>query len=64
MLGNKAKSILSAIAMIAGGFLMGAVEENLRYSVIHHEAKKGDKEAQAIVDQFNEVGQAIEDKLQ
>ena len=46
------------------GFILGVVEENLRYSIIHHEAKKGDVEAQEIINQFDKVGTKIEDLLQ
>ena len=53
--------IAKSITLVGIGFLIGAFEENMRYSIIHHEAKKGDKEAQAIVDQFDQVGGAIED---
>ena len=28
------------------GVIIGVVEENLRYSIIYHEAKKGDTESQ------------------
>ena len=51
------------IILIAVGFIIGAIEENIRYSIIHHEAKKGDVEAQKIVDEFDIVGQKIEDKF-
>jgi hypothetical protein len=46
------------------GFILGVVEENLRYSIIHHEAKKGDAKAQEIINQFDEVGTKIEELLQ
>lgn len=48
------------IICIGIGFIIGAIEENLRYSIIHHEAKKGDERAQDIVDQFDRVGTRIE----
>ena len=51
------------LILIAVGFIIGAIEENIRYSIIHHEAKKGDVEAQKIVDEFDIVGQKIEDKF-
>ena len=57
------KKIIKGFILIATGFMLGAIEENLRYSIIHHEAKKGNPESQAIVDQFDEVGTWIEDKL-
>ena len=46
------------------GFILGVAEENLRYSIIHHEAKKGDVEAQEIINQFDKVGTKIEELLQ
>lgn len=56
------EKIIKGVILIAAGFILGAVEENLRYSIIHHEAKKGDPEAQEIVDQFDKVGMFIENK--
>ena len=53
--------IVKNLSLISIGILIGAFEENMRYSIIHHEAQKGDKEAQAIVDQFDKVGSKIED---
>lgn len=55
--------VMKSLALIFVGFILGAIEENLRYSIIHHEAKKGDAKSQEIVDQFDGVGQWIEDKL-
>ena len=52
-----------AIALIGIGVVIGAFEENMRYSIIHHEAKKGDEKCQKIVDQFDEVGTWIESKF-
>lgn len=52
---------MKIVFAVLAGFILGAVEENLRYSIIHHEAKKGDVEAQNIIDEFDEVGQKIED---
>lgn len=51
------------LILIVVDFIIGAIEENIRYSIIHHEAKKGDVEAQKIVDEFDVVGQKIEDKF-
>jgi len=51
---------IKTIGIFIIGAIVGAVEENLRYSIIHHEAAKGDVEAQKIVDQFDEVGTTIE----
>lgn len=51
---------IKTIGIFIIGAIVGAVEENLRYSIIHHEAVKGDAEAQKIVDQFDEVGATIE----
>ena len=52
---------MKSIAFLLFGIVIGIVEENIRYSIIHHEAKKGDEEAQRIVDEFDVVGQKIED---
>lgn len=57
------EKIIKGFILIAAGFMLGAMEENLRYSIIYHEAKKGDPESQSIVDQFDEVGTWIENKL-
>lgn len=54
---------IKGFILIVAGFMLGAIEENLRYSIIHHEAKKGDAKSQAIIDQFDEVGTWIENKL-
>lgn len=53
--------IIWFIIGIIVGIGIGAIEENLRYSIIHHEAKKGDAEAQRIVDEFDIVGTKIEE---
>lgn len=53
------------IGVVCGalGFLLGAIEENLRYSIIANEASKGDQECQDIMDQFPVVGKQIEEFL-
>lgn len=53
-------NLVKNIAILVVGIVIGLVEENLRYSIIHHEAKKGDVECQKIVDELDEVGQKIE----
>lgn len=63
MLSGKLQKVLAYAGLVIGGFLLGAVEENLRYSILHHEAKKGDAEAKEIIDQFDEVGTKIENAL-
>ncbi len=42
------------------GFGLGALEENLRYSILYHEAMKGDEESKEIIDQFETIGSFIE----
>lgn len=53
------------IGVVCGviGFFLGAAEENLRYSVIAHEADKGDQKCKQIMDEFPKVGQKIENIL-
>lgn len=55
--------IIRYFGILFAGFIIGVIEENARYSIIHHEAKKGDTEAQAIVDSFDEVGERIEEMM-
>lgn len=45
------------------GFIVGAIEENIRYSIIANEANKGDEKCQAIMNEFSVVGKMIEDKM-
>lgn len=55
------KTIIGMLATFIGGFALGVIEENVRYSIIHHEAKKGDAESQQIIDEFDKVGTRIEE---
>ena len=53
-------NIIVSIIILVAGISIGAIEENLRYSIIYHEAKKGDVESQKIIDEFDTVGAKIE----
>ena len=53
-------NIIISIIILIAGICIGAIEENLRYSIIYHEAKKGDIESQMIIDKFDTVGAKIE----
>lgn len=57
------KNILIGVGLIIAGFFLGVAEENIRYSIIHNEARKGDKESQAIVDELGDFGARIEGML-
>lgn len=59
---------MSALKLIAAGTIgiivgygLGVFQENFRYSIIYHEAQKGDAEAQKIIDEFETVGSKIEE---
>lgn len=53
-------NIIVSIIILVAGISIGAIEENLRYSIIYHEAKKGDIESQKIIDELDTVGAKIE----
>ena len=53
-------NILIGAGLVIAGFFLGVVEENIRYSIIHNEARKGDEESQAIVDELGDFGTRIE----
>lgn len=54
------KKAIKIIAIIAVGFVIGVTEENIRYGIIAHEAKKGDEESKNILNELEQVGAGIE----
>ena len=45
------------------GFFAGYMFEDLRLSILYHEARKGDAEALKVFYEMDELGQKIEDKF-
>lgn len=53
-------NVFIGIGLVIVGFFLGVAEENIRYSIIHNNARKGDEESQAIVDELGDFGARIE----
>ena len=45
------------------GFAVGKTVENVRYSIIAHEAEKGDERCKQIMEEFPMVGEWLEEVL-